>query len=100
MFTNKKQSQRGILSSVLGVIALTGLTLAVFFSYRGRGAMNARYGLAAFFSFLIAIAGFVQGVRSKMEKDVFLMFPIFGIVSNLLVILGTMFILYAGVYGL
>lgn len=88
------------MSSVLGVIALVGVILAVVLSYREKGAANARYGVAVMFAFLIAIGGFVQGVRAKMEKDVFLLFPVFGLVSNVLAIVGIMIILYAGVYGL
>lgn len=100
MFTNKKHSQRGIISSVLGAIALVSVILAVALSYREKGVANARYGVAVMFAFLIAIGGFVQGVRAKMEKDVFLLFPVFGLVSNTLAIVGGMLILYAGVYGL
>lgn len=100
MFTNKKHSQRGMLSSVLGAISLVSIVLAIVLSYKAKGAMNARYGLATLFAFCIAIGGLVQGVRAKMEKDVFLLFPVFGIVSNTLVILMGMFILYSGVYGL
>lgn len=100
MFTNKKHSERGIMSSVLGVIALVSMVLAVVLSYREKGAANARYGVAVMFAFLISIGGFVQGVRSRMEKDVFPLFPVFGLISNVLVIVGGMFILYAGVYGL
>lgn len=100
MFTNKKHSEHGLMATVLGVIALVGIILSVVLSYQDKGAMNARYGLATLLSFLIAIGGFVQGVKAKLEKDVFQVLPIFGLVSNTLVILGVMFILYAGVYGL
>ena len=100
MFTNKKHSVRGMISSVLGVIALVGMILAIMLSYKERGAANPRYGLALLWSFVFAIGGMVQGVRSKLERDVFLFFPILGIATNTIVILSTFFILYAGVYGL
>lgn len=100
MFTSKKHSERGLYASVLGVIALAGITLAIVLSYQDGGAMSARYGLATLISFIIAIGGFVQGVRAKMEKDVFQVLPFFGLLSNAFVILEVMFILYAGVYGL
>ena len=100
MFTNKKYSQKGMMSSVLGLIALVGVILAVVFSYKEKGAMNPRYGFATFLAILIAVVGFVQGIRAQMEKDVFLFFPIFGLTSNALVILWGFFVIYAGIYGL
>ena len=100
MFTNKKNSRRGMISSVLGVIALTSVILAVVLSYQGRGTMNARLGLAVLFAFAFSIGGIINGIRSRMEQDVFLLFPILGIITNSLVILATFFIIYAGVYGL
>ncbi len=100
MFTNKKYSQKGMMSSVLGFIALVGVVLAVVFSYKEKGAMNPRYGFATFLAILIAVVGLVQGIRAKMEKDVFLFFPVFGILSNALVILWGFFVIYAGIYGL
>lgn len=100
MFTNKKQSHRGIISSILGTIALASIVIAVVLSYKAGGKESARLGLAVIFSLVFAIVGLIQGARSKMEKDVFLFFPIYGIATNVMVILSTMFILYAGVYGL
>ena len=100
MFTNKKQSQRGIISSILGTIALASIIIAVVLSYKSGGEKSARLGLSVIFSCIFAIVGLIQGTCSKMEKDVFLFFPIYGIATNVIVILGTMFILYAGVYGL
>ena len=99
MFTNKKYSQRGMLSSVLGLIALAGVILSVVLSYREKGAMDPRFGLATFLAFLIAVNGLIQGIRAKLEKDVFLFFPIFGIVSDAFVLLWGVFIVYAGVIG-
>ena len=95
MFTNKKHPKQGILS-----FAIVGINLAIMLSYRSGGSMNARYGLASLFAFIISIVGFTFGVRGKMEKDIFNLFPVLGLVCNTITIIEAMFIIYAGVYGL
>jgi len=100
MFTNKKHSTQGMISSVLGVISIVSVILAIMLSYQERGQMNARLGLAVLFAFLFSIGGMVKGVQARMDKDTFPFFPILGLITNGLVILATLFIIYAGVYGL
>ena len=100
MFTNKKHPKQGILSFALGAVAIAGINLAIMLSYRSGGSMNARYGLASLFAFIISIVGFTFGARGKMEKDIFNLFPVLGLVCNTITIIEAMFIIYAGVYGL
>lgn len=37
IFTNKKESKKGIMSAVLGIIALVSLFLAVYETFRNQG---------------------------------------------------------------
>lgn len=59
-----------------------------------------KYGVAALFALLFALAGIVLGIMSKMEEDRFYLFSYLGIILNLLAIAGIGFIIYAGVYGI
>lgn len=100
IFTDKKESKRGIMSTVLGTIALISLFLAIYGTFENQGQPLTKYAVAVFFALLFALTGFVLGVLSKMEQDCFYLFSWTGIVLNLLAVIGIGFILYAGVYGL
>ena len=83
IFTNKKESKKGIMSAVLGIIALVSLFFAVYETFRNQGQALVKYG-----------------IMSKMEEDRFYLFSYLGIILNLLAIAGIGFIIYAGVYGI
>ena len=100
IFTNKKESKKGIMSAVLGIIALVSLFFAVYETFRNQGQALVKYGVAALFALLFALAGIVLGIMSKMEEDRFSLFSYLGIILNLLAIAGIGFIIYAGVYGI
>ncbi len=100
IFTNKKESKKGIMSAVLGIIALASLFFAVYETFRNQGQALVKYGVAALFALLFALAGMVLGIMSKMEEDRFYLFSYLGIILNLLAIAGIGFIIYAGVYGI
>lgn len=100
IFTNKKESKKGIMSAVLGLIALVSLFFAVYETFRNQGQALIKYGVAALFALLFALAGMVLGIMSKMEEDRFYLFSYLGIILNLLAIAGIGFIIYAGVYGI
>ena len=90
----------GIMSAVLGIIALVSLFFAVYETFRNQGQALVKYGVAALFALLFALAGIVLGIMSKMEEDRFYLFSYLGIILNLLAIAGIGFIIYAGVYGI
>ena len=100
IFTNKKESKKGIMSAVLGIIALVSLFFAVYETFRNQGQALVKYGVAALFALLFALAGIVLGIMSKMEEDRFYLFSYLGIILTLLAIAGIGFIIYAGVYGI
>ena len=100
IFTNKKESKKGIMSAVLGIIALVSLFFAVYETFRNQGQALVKYGVAALFALLFALAGIVLGIMSKMEEDRFYLFSYLGIILNLLAIAGIGVIIYAGVYGI
>ena len=96
LFTNKKNPERGIFSTALGVIALLGILCALIISYQNGGAQMPRLGVCVFFAALLGIAGVVMGILSHMEQDMFTFFPKLGIVLNVLVLLAAGAILYMG----
>jgi len=100
MFTNKKQSSRGIMSAILGMISLVSLGMAVFQTYQAKGEAGGNMGTVGFVAACFAITGLVLGVMSKAEPDRFRFFSYLGIALNLLALIATSTILYAGAYGI
>ncbi len=55
-----------------------------------------QYGMVVLLSVIYAMTGMLLGVKSLLEKDIFKLFPIMGIVLNVLAVLAGGFILYLG----
>lgn len=99
MFTNKEHTQKGIMSTILGVISLATLAYAVIMSYFRAGNIPRQYGAAAMLVMIFAFVGIVLGVISKTERDKFYLFTYLGIVLNVLALAVISVILYAGAYA-
>ncbi|MDD2971067.1 MAG: DUF6142 family protein [Lachnospiraceae bacterium] len=100
MFTNKDYSNKGIMSTILGMISIGSICLAVYLTYQNHGQAEFRYGSAALLTLLFAGVGMGLGVASRMEKDKFYLFTYLGITFNFVALAAISFILYAGAYGL
>lgn len=99
-FTKKKNPKKGIMSTSLGVISVVSVCLAVYLTYLNEGAALAQYGSVVLLSGIFAITGLVLGIMSCLEKDIYRLFPIVGVVLNSITLLMSGFILYVGVCGL
>lgn len=100
IFTNKEHTQKGIMSTILGVISLATLAYAIVMSYRQAGNIPTQYGAAAMLVMIFAFAGIILGVISKTERDKYYLFTYLGIGLNVLVLAVISVILYAGAYAL
>jgi len=96
IFTDKKNPHLGIMSTLLGLIAVVSIVAAVYFTYLDQGVAPMQYGMVIFLSVLYAIIGIAIGIRALLEKDIFRFFPIVGIVLNVIAVCGGGFILYLG----
>lgn len=99
MFTNKQHTQKGIMSTILGVISLATLAYAVVMSYLRAGDIPRQYGAAAMLVMIFAFVGIGLGAVSKTERDKFYLFSYLGIVLNVLALAVISVILYAGAYA-
>ena len=99
MFTNKEHTQKGIMSTILGVISLATLAYAVFRSYQNVGDVPRQYGAAAMLVMIYAFVGAALGVVSKTERDKFYLFTYVGIFLNVLALAMISVIPYAGAYA-
>lgn len=98
MFTNKNHTERGIMSTILGVISLVTLIYMIVMSYWKAGEIPGQYGAAALLVTIFALTGAVLGVISKTEKDKYYFFSYLGTVLNVLALGVVSAILYAGAY--
>lgn len=99
MFTSKQHTQKGIMSTILGVISLVTLAYTVIMSYLRAGGVPRQYGAAVMLVMIFAFIGIILGVVSKTERDKFYLFSYLGIVLNVLALLVISVILYAGAYA-
>lgn len=96
-FTNKKHPTRGIMGAILGAISLTSIMLALYFTVLNKGQALHQYGTVAILTTIFSFVGLGLGIAGVMEKDVYHVFPILGIILNVLSIGVIGIILLSGV---
>ena len=99
MFTSKQHTQKGIMSTILGVISLATLAYSIVMSYLKAGDIPRQYGAAAMLVMIFAFVGIILGAISKTERDKFYFFTYLGITLNVLALVVISVILYAGAYA-
>lgn len=97
IFTVRKHPEKGIMSTILGVLSILSVWAAVWLTYRNGGEALPQYGAAVFLVTLFSLAGLVLGIFSRVEKDNYYLFPHLGIGLNTLCLAMISFILYAGI---
>lgn len=100
IFTDKKNPPRGIMSTILGIIAITAIGLVIMLTFQAEGAAKRQYGTTVLLALIFSLVGIVLGILSKTEKEMFYFFSYLGIILNFLAICAVSLILYAGAYGL
>ena len=96
IFTNKKHSERAIMSTILGIISIISLGTVVYLSYRRGGDALNGYGATGFLATIYSLVGLGLGIVSLREKDYFRFFPWLGTVLNTLALGMISFLLYFG----
>lgn len=98
-FTKKTHPALGIMSFILGIISTVSIILSIYIPYAKRLEVGANFGLTCLLSLLLASTGLTIGVVSIYKKDVYSLFPTFGILFNCISIVACGIIIYLGVYG-
>ena len=96
IFTNKKHSNRAVMATILGIISLASLGIVVFRAYLGDGETPVGYGFTGLLATLFSFVGLCMGIVTVTEKDYYRLFPVLGILLNLLALGSVSLILYAG----
>lgn len=98
IYTNKKHTQTGIMSFILGLLSLLTTGTAVYLSYRKKGEIPQQYGTAVFLALVFLMIGMVLSFFSLREQEKFRLFSVLGIVMNVLAFAAISLILFAGAY--
>ena len=97
-FTNKKHSEKAVMSTVFGVLSLISLVVVIYLSYSKAGEAPVSYGFSGILILIFAVVGLVLGVLALQEKEQFLFFGRLGCLLNGLALAGISGVLYAGAY--
>lgn len=96
IFTNKKNSERAIMATILGVISCVSLGIVVYLTYLNNGQAPAGYGVTGLLATIFSLTGLGLGIVTVREKNYYRLFPILGIVLNLAALAFVSLILYMG----
>ena len=99
-FTNKKHPEKGIMSTILGIISLVSVWMAIYQTFLAKGEASTNMGVVGLMITIFSAAGVVLGYISKKEIDKFMFFPYLGMILNVLALGCISVILYAGAYGM
>lgn len=97
IFTDNKQSDRGIMSFILAVISLCSVLFCVIYSYvKGGGVIQLRFGAALALTLVFSVIGIVLGALSRSEADTYRALPTLGLILNTLSVLFLAALLWIG----
>ena len=87
IFTNKKNPEKGIMSTVLGIISAVSICIAIYLTYKNDGMALMQYGVVVLLSIVYSCAGVILGILSYKEQDIYKLFPVLGLVFNIISII-------------
>lgn len=90
-FTNKKHSDKAIMSTILGVISLVSLGIVTYLSYSQGGVMHGGYGVTGVLATVYSLIGLILGVLTLRDKDIYRFFPVLGTILNVISLGGISF---------
>ena len=98
IFTNKRHSNRAIMSTILGIISSLSLAAVIYLSSVQAGAIPGGYGITGFLVAVFSVVGLILGIVTAVEKDRYKLFPCLGILFNVIALLGIGLVVYVGMY--
>lgn len=81
-FSGRSHSVRGIISVIIGSTAFVALMILSVISSLSAGNGGLILGIIGMVLFVMSIAGFILGIKSCLEKEIYYTAPIVGMVLN------------------
>ncbi len=98
IYTNKQHTDKGIMSTILGLIDLIAIVYVVYNTYARGGTAPLRYASGCVLVLAFSFTGIILGLIGRQESERFHLFAYTGMLLNILAIMGISAILYAGAY--
>ena len=95
-FSNRTHPKSGIISLVMGAVALVILLVLCLISGAERGEAGGWIGIAGIWTLVLSVVGFVLSVKSYRMEDIYLITPILGSVFNGIVVVAMMLLYVVG----
>lgn len=83
-FTGKKHSKRGMLACFLVAASIFALIYMIMTSFWQKGNGSVYLGSAGLLALAVAVAAFIQAVKSFQEEDTFRGIPVISVILSLL----------------
>lgn len=96
IFTNKKHSDKAVMSTILGIISLISMGIVTYLSYCQGGVIHGGYGVAGLLAAIYSLIGLILGIVTLRDRDIYRLFPVLGTIFNFMVLAGISFLLYIG----
>lgn len=81
-FSGRRHTKLGILSAAIGIIVIAGFLTISIISGVNKGNGGFALGVIGITLFILALLGFALSYKSYQQKDVFLRFPVIGLILN------------------
>lgn len=98
IYTNKRHSDRAIMSTVLGILSNASLAAVIYLSYQSGGDIPAGYGMTGFLAVIFSLTGLGLGVVTARDREYYRLFPWLGILLNLIALSVLALIIYLATY--
>ncbi len=96
IFTNRKHSDKAIMSAILGGISLLSFAAVLFLAYKRGGEVPNGYGVTGILIALFSVIGLILGLRTVREPEKYHFFAWLGMVLNGLALAGISLVVYVG----
>lgn len=85
------------MSTLLGLISTVSIVTVICLTYIRGGEAAVSYGLTGLLAMLMSVAGIILGIVTVLEKDRYRLFPVLGILFNLVALALVILIVCLGV---
>lgn len=86
IYTDKKHAVKGIVATILALLALVVFGIIVYISYKNRGAADLTIGSMALISILMGVVGLILGLMSFQGENNYKLFAQIGSFLNVFVL--------------
>lgn len=79
----------------MALIEIAAIAASVWLGYRNNGVVEPQHGAAVLLAVIMSVVGLCMAIAGRLDPDRYRIFPVLGIVLNLLVLLcGAVFLYY------